>query len=62
MDTNNIIRSAYNALGAGAAALLTTYAVSQSWEDALIVGGITMLGALGFRGAEARRDEKKAAV
>jgi hypothetical protein len=56
MDTNNIIRSA------GAAALLTTYAVSQSWEDALIVGGITMLGALGFRGAEARRDEKKAAA
>ncbi len=45
-----IVRGLYNALGAGGVALLTTYQVTHRWEDALIVGGITALGALGFRG------------
>lgn len=49
--TTVIARSIYNAIGAGAVALLTTYSVTDSWEDALIVAGITALGALGFRGA-----------
>jgi hypothetical protein len=59
MDTNNIIRSAYNAVGAGAAAFLATYGVTRSWEEALLIGGITLLGALGFRGAEVRYDTRK---
>jgi len=55
------LRALYNAAGAGAVALLTTYSVTDSWEDALIVAAITALGALGFRGgveglADMRRD------
>ncbi len=46
-----VARAVYNALGAGAVALLTTYSVTDSWNEAAIVAGITALGALGFRGA-----------
>jgi hypothetical protein len=56
-----VLRGLYNALGAGAAAFLTSYAVTDDVKGSLIVAGITALGALGFRGAveglaDVRRD------
>ena len=58
-----VLRGVYNALGAGAAAFLTCYATTDDAKAALIVAGITALGALGFRGAvegvsDARRNAR----
>ena len=59
--TTVIIRGLYTSAVLAAGSLLTTYQVTGSWEDALLVAGITGLGALGYRSgveglADIRRD------
>lgn len=45
-----LLRGLYNAVGAGLVSFLMTYQVTRDWRDAGVVGAITALGALGFRG------------
>lgn len=55
-----VIRGAYTAIGAGALAFLTSLSVGTDARGALIVGGISALGALGFRGGvEGFVDQKR---
>lgn len=45
-----VMRSLLNAIGSGVLSFLTTIQVTDNTQDALIVGAITALGALGIRG------------
>ena len=57
-----VIRGFYVAIGSGATAFLTTYATTDDMKSSLIVGGITALAALGFRGGgEGLYDTSRAA-
>ena len=55
------IRGVYSAAVVFGITLLTTYSVSSSWSDALVVGGIAGLTTLGARtGVEGVVDQRRA--
>lgn len=58
-----VLRGVYAALLVFALTTLTTYQAVQSWEDALIAGGVAALGILVARaGIEGLHDQHRAAT